>query len=220
VDASEGPLPQTRFVLGKALEAGVPAGGCPEQNRPPRGAAGRGAARAARPPDPRCVRGRARGGGLEPVVCLNKIDRPDARPAEVLDEIYGLFIDLGANEQQLEFPVVYTNARAGTPSRDLATAGTDLRPLFETIVGTLPGPAHDPEAPTQFQANNLGYDDYVGRIAIGRVVAGQLEPGGQYALGRADGTWVPCKLTRVYGWQGVPRPPLERGRAGGRVAVG
>jgi GTP-binding protein len=178
VDASEGPLPQTRFVLGKALEA-----------------------------------------GLEPVVCLNKIDRADARPAEVLDEIYGLFIDLGANEQQLEFPVVYTNARAGIAARDLATAGTDLRPLFETIVGTLPGPVHDPEAPTQFQANNLGYDDYVGRIAIGRVVAGQLEPGGQYALGRADGTWVPCKLTRVYGWQGLRRIELERARAGDIVAV-
>src|SRR5262245_30924671 len=89
VDASEGPLPQTRFVLGKALEA-----------------------------------------GLEPVVCLNKIDRADARPAEVLDEIYGLFIDLGANEQQLEFPVVYTNARAGTATRARAEPGDDLRPLF------------------------------------------------------------------------------------------
>src|SRR5512145_3231050 len=123
VDASEGPLPQTRFVLGKALEAGLP-----------------------------------------PVVCLNKIDRADARPAAVLDEIYGLFIDLGANEQQLDFPVIYTNARAGTATRDLAEPGADLRPLFETISGTLPGPAHDRDAPTQFQANNLGYDDYVGRL--------------------------------------------------------
>src|SRR5262249_45204030 len=147
VDASEGPLPQTRFVLGKALAA-----------------------------------------GLEPVVCLNKIDRADARPAEVLDEIYGLFIDLGASEEQLEFPIVYTVAKAGTATRDLATPGSDLRPLFETIIDTLPGPAHLPDAPTRFQANNLGYDDYVGRLAIGRVRAGSLEAGGQYALCRADGT--------------------------------
>ena len=151
VDASEGPLPQTRFVLGKALEA-----------------------------------------GLEPVVCLNKIDRPDARPAAVLDEIYGLFIDLGATEAQLEFPIVYTNARAGTATLDLAVAGTDLRPLFETMVRALPGPAHDPDAPTQFQANNLSYDDYVGRLAIGRLAAGSLAPGTQYVLCRADGSQVPC----------------------------
>src|SRR5213593_1594015 len=129
VDASEGPLPQTRFVLAKALELGLP-----------------------------------------PVVCLNKIDRADARPAAVLDELYGLFIDLGASETQLEFPVVYTNARAGTASTDLAVTGTDLRPLFEAIVRVLPGQAVEPGAPTQFQANNLDYDDYVGRLAIGRVV--------------------------------------------------
>jgi GTP-binding protein len=178
VDASEGPLPQTRFVLGKALEA-----------------------------------------GLEPVVCLNKIDRADARPAEVLDEIYGLFIDLGANEQQLDFPVIYTNAREGTATRELAAPGKDLRPLFAAIVDTLPGPLHDPAAPTQFQANNLGYDDYVGRIAIGRVRAGSLAPGGQYLLCRGDGTQVPCKLTRVYGWQGLKRAEVERAVAGDIVAV-
>src|SRR5207244_3533310 len=136
VDASEGPLPQTRFVLGKALELGLP-----------------------------------------PVVCLNKIDRADARPAPVLDEIYGLFIDLGAREAQLDFPVVYTNARAGTATLDLAREGTDLRPLFATIVRGLPGPPHDPDAPLRFQANNLGYDDYVGRLAIGRIVSGELVAG-------------------------------------------
>ena len=169
VDASEGPLPQTRFVLGKALEA-----------------------------------------GLAPVVCLNKIDRADARPAEVLDEIYGLFIDLGANEEQLDFPIVYTNARAGTATRDLAVPGTDLRPLFETIVETLPGPAHEPDAPPQFQANNLGYDDYVGRLAIGRVVAGALVAGGQYTLCRTDGSQLPCKVTRLYGWHGLKRVEIEQ----------
>src|SRR5207237_9037607 len=114
VDRSEGPPPQTRFVLGKALEAGLP-----------------------------------------PVVCLNKIDRADARPAAVLDEIYGLFIDLGAREAQLDFPVVYTNARAGTATLDLARAGTDLRPLFAAVVRGLPGPLHDPDAPLRFRATSL-----------------------------------------------------------------
>jgi GTP-binding protein len=178
VDASEGPLPQTRFVLGKALEAGLP-----------------------------------------PVVCLNKIDRADARPAAVLDEIYGLFIDLGASEHQLDFPVVYTNARGGTASTALDTPGTDLRPLFAAVVRSLPGPLHEPDAPTRFQANNLGYDDYVGRLAIGRVVAGALTSGGQYTLCRLDGSQVPCKVTRVYGWQGLKRVEVEQALAGDIVSV-
>ena len=178
VDASEGPLPQTRFVLGKALEAGLP-----------------------------------------PVVCLNKIDRPDARPAAVLDEIYGLFIDLGASEEQLEFPVLYTNARAGTATRELGRESPDLRPLFEAIAGFLPGPPHEPDAPARFQANNLGYDDYVGRLAIGRVVAGALVAGGEYALCRNDGSLAPCKLTHVYAWEGLKRIEVERALAGDIVAV-
>src|SRR5881628_1640448 len=178
VDASEGPLPQTRFVLGKALEAGLP-----------------------------------------PVVCLNKIDRPDARPAAVLDEIYGLFIDLGASEEQLEFPVLYTNARAGTATRDLGGESADLRPLFEAIVGFLPGPLHEPDAPARFQANNLGYDDYVGRLAIGRVVAGELVAGGEYVLCRNDSSQAPCKLTHLYAWQGLKRVETERALAGDIVAV-
>ena len=178
VDASEGPLPQTRFVLGKALEAGLP-----------------------------------------PVVCLNKIDRADARPAAVLDEIYGLFIDLGASEEQLEFPVLYTNARAGTATRELGRESPDLRPLFEAVVGFLPGPPHEPDAPARFQANNLGYDDYVGRLAIGRVVAGALVAGGEYALCRNDGSLAPCKLTHVYAWEGLKRIEVERALAGDIVAV-
>jgi GTP-binding protein len=178
VDASEGPLPQTRFVLSKALEA-----------------------------------------GLVPLVVLNKIDRADARPAAVLDEIYGLFIDLGATEEQLEFPVLYAKARDGTATTDLAVEGTDLRPLFEAIVRHLPGPLHAPDAPTQFQANNLAYDDYVGRLAIGRVVAGELAAGGQYTLCRRDGSQVPCKLTRLYGWRGLKRIEIERAAAGDVVAV-
>jgi len=178
VDASEGPLPQTRFVLSKALEVGLP-----------------------------------------PVVCLNKIDRADARPAAVLDEIYDLFIDLGASEGQLEFPVIYTNARAGTATRDRAAHGEDLRPLFETIVGALPGPLHEPDAPARFQANNLGHDDYVGRLAIGRVVAGELVASGQYTLCRRDGSRVPCKLTHLYAWHGLQRIEVERALAGDIVAV-
>src|SRR6185503_6867360 len=178
VDASEGPLPQTRFVLGKALEL-----------------------------------------GLEPVVCLNKIDRADARPAEVLDEIYGLFIDLGANEEQLGFSIVYTIAKTGTATRDLRTRGTDLQPLFETIVATLPGPLQAPNAPAQFQANNLAYDDYVGRIAIGRVHAGELLASGQYVLCRTDGSQLPCKVTHLYGWHGLKRIEIERAASGDIVAV-
>src|SRR6478672_5890981 len=136
VDASEGPLPQTRFVLKKALEA-----------------------------------------KLTPIVCINKIDRPDARIAEVLDEIYDLFIDLDATEDQLDFPVVYTNARAGTATRHLTQPADNLKPLFDLIVETLPGPVVDPAAPTQFQANNLDYNDYVGRLAIGRIKNGALATG-------------------------------------------
>src|SRR6202795_852578 len=157
VDASEGPLPQTRFVLKKALEAGLP-----------------------------------------PVVCINKIDRPDARVTEVLDEIYDLFIDLDATEEQLEFPVVYTNARAGIAKRALADQSEDLRPLFNLIVSALPGPPCDPAAILQFQVNNLDYNDYVGRLAIGRIVSGELRTASFYTLCRVDGSQIPCKVMQLY----------------------
>lgn len=177
VDASEGPLPQTRFVLKKALEAGLP-----------------------------------------PIVCINKIDRADARVAAVLDEIYDLFIDLDASEDQLDFPVVYTNARAGIATRDLKQSSGDLKPLFDLIVGALPGPLFDPEAATQFQANNLDYSDYVGRLAIGRVKNGKLSPG-VYTLCRVDGTQQPVKVTQVYGWRGLKRLELASAEAGDIVAI-
>jgi GTP-binding protein len=177
VDASEGPLPQTRFVLKKALEARLP-----------------------------------------PIVCINKIDRPDARVAAVLDEIYDLFIDLDASEEQLDFPIVYTNARAGTATRDLKNPGENLQPLFDLIVETLPGPAYDPDAPTQFQANNLDYNDYVGRLAIGRLKNGQLAVG-NYTLCRVDGTQQPVKITQVFGWQGLKRAEIETASAGDIVAL-
>jgi GTP-binding protein len=177
VDASEGPLPQTRFVLKKALEAKLP-----------------------------------------PIVCVNKIDRPDARAAEVLDEIYDLFIDLDATEEQLDFPVVYTNARARTATRDLRQPGNNLQPLFDLIVQTLPGPAFDPALPTQFQANNLDYNDYVGRLAIGRLKSGKLAIG-NYTLCRADGTRQPVKVTQVFGWQGLKRIEVDSVDAGDIVAI-
>ena len=177
VDASEGPLPQTRFVLRKALER-----------------------------------------GLTPIVCINKIDRPDARIAEVLDEVYGLFIDLDATEDQLEFPVVYTVARDGIAKRNLEDDGQDLRPLFEVILSDLPGPEVQPGTPTQFQANNLDYDDYVGRLALGRVVSGELVAGQTYALCGADSVKT-AKLTNLYGWIGLKRINLERATAGDIVAV-
>jgi GTP-binding protein len=178
VDASEGPLPQTRFVLRKALEAGLPA-----------------------------------------VLCINKIDRADARPAEVLDEVYDLFIDLGATEDQLDFPVLYTNARAGVALTNPDAQGADLAPLFEAIIKHLPGPEADAAAPLQFQANNLDYDDYVGRLAIGRLVAGTLNVGATCALSRLDGSRTACKLAHLYGWRGLRRIELAAAQAGDIVMV-
>ncbi len=177
VDASEGPLPQTRFVLKKALEAKLP-----------------------------------------PIVCINKIDRPDARVAAVLDEIYDLFIDLDATEEQLDFPVVYTNARAGTATLDLKQPGENLKPMFELIVNKSPGPVIDPAVPTQFQANNLDYNDYVGRLAIGRVKNGTLAPG-HYTLCRVDGGQQAIKVSQVYGWVGLKRVEVPSAAAGDIAAV-
>jgi GTP-binding protein len=177
VDASEGPLPQTRFVLKKALEAKLP-----------------------------------------PIICINKIDRPDARVAEVLDEIYDLFIDLDATEDQLDFPVIYTNARAGTATRDLKRPGETLKPLFELIVEALPGPLIDAAAVTQFQANNLDYSDYVGRLAVGRVKNGTLAPG-QYTLCRVEGKQELVKVTQVYGWHGLKRVEIPQADGGDIAAI-
>ncbi|MDX2165980.1 MAG: GTP-binding protein, partial [Deltaproteobacteria bacterium] len=178
VDASEGPLPQTRFVLQKALGLGLP-----------------------------------------PVVCINKIDRPDARIGEVVDEVYSLFIDLDATEAQLEFPLIYTNARAGTATRDLAEPGADLRVLFDVMLSALPGPIVDAGQPTQFQCNNLDYNDYVGRLAIGRIKHGALEAGGQFMLCTPEGVQRPVKLTQLYTWKGLKRVETPRAAAGEIVAV-
>src|ERR1700730_9739490 len=141
VDASEGPLPQTRYVLMKALEAKLP-----------------------------------------PIVVINKIDRPDARVQEVLNEIYDLFIDLDAHEDQLDFPVIYTNAKAGIAKTSMEDDSDTLRPLFETIVKNIPPPAGDPEGELQLLVANLDYSDYLGRLAIGRVFAGELHSGDEVAI--------------------------------------
>ena len=133
VDASEGPLPQTRYVLSKALEAGLP-----------------------------------------PIVVINKIDRPDARAQEVINELFDLFIDLDAREDQLDFPILYTNAKLGTATTDPAVPGENLQPLFEAIVKTTPASGGDPEDPLQILVANLDYSDYLGRLAIGRVFNGTL----------------------------------------------
>ena len=179
VDACEGPLPQTRFVLKKALES-----------------------------------------GLVPIVCINKIDRHDARPTEVLDEVYDLFIDLDANESQLDFPVLYTNAREGIALTEPNGTGTDLKPMFEAIIRHLPGPEVDPDESLQFQANNLEYNEYVGRLAIGRVVSGSIAAGVNYSLVPDSTAAASCARSRIFtGGMGSSESSWRRRRAGDIIAV-
>jgi GTP-binding protein len=178
VDASEGPLPQTRYVLRKALERRLP-----------------------------------------PILVINKIDRPDARIQEVLNEVYDLFIDLDATEEQLEFPIVYTNARAGTATRDQAVAGTDLRPLFEAIVDHVPPPHGDPEAALQLYVANLDSSDYVGRIAIGRIFNGRVAIGDMVAVSKLDGTLQITRVTKLYAFEGLKRIDITSAAAGDVVCL-
>ena len=178
VDAAEGPLPQTRFVLKKALEAGLP-----------------------------------------PIVVINKIDRSDARPAEVLDEVYDLFIDLDAAEDQLEFPVLYTNARTGTATTDLKVDSTTLEPLFETILATVPPPRFDPAAGLQFRVAMLDWDDYVGRLIIGRIVNGKVRQAERVSVVHRDGTVEQAKITVLYGYEGLKRVEIQEAGAGDLVAI-
>jgi GTP-binding protein len=178
VDAAEGPLPQTRFVLSKALEA-----------------------------------------GLTPIVVINKIDRSDARPAEVLDEIYSLFIDLDATEAQLDFPVFYAVARAGTCRPSMDAPDGNLALLFEAIVATVPPPAYDPASPLQLLVANLDWDDYVGRLLVGRIVNGRIAKGDQVVLCRLDGSKVAGKVAVLYGFDGLKRTEIEECGPGDIVAV-
>jgi GTP-binding protein len=178
VDASEGPLPQTRFVLRKALEK-----------------------------------------RLTPIVVINKIDRPDARSQEVLNEIYDLFIDLDATEEQLDFPVLYTSARAGTSSLSATEVGTDLRPLFESIINYVPPPRGDAESPLQMLVANLDSSDYLGRIAIGRVFYGRVKVGDAIAVCKLDGTIQHTRVTKLFAFDGLKRIDISDAAAGDIVCL-
>jgi GTP-binding protein len=178
VDASEGPLPQTRFVLRKALERRLP-----------------------------------------PIVVINKIDRQDARAQEVLNEVYDLFIDLDATEELLEFPVLYTNARAGTSSTDPATQEPDLRPLFDAIVRHVPPPRGDSAAGLQVLVANLDSSDYLGRIAIGRVFNGRVRIGDAVSVCKLDGTFQETKVTKLFAFDGLKRVDIEEAAAGDIICL-
>ncbi|MHB8836396.1 MAG: translational GTPase TypA [Candidatus Methylomirabilia bacterium] len=178
VDASEGPLPQTRFVLGKALEK-----------------------------------------KLTPILVINKIDRPDARTKEVLDEVYDLFIDLDAAEDQLDFPVFYCNARKGTCRTSLDGEDQLLIPLLEAIVKTVPAPRYDPELPLQLLVANIDYDDYIGRLIVGRIFNGSIRKDQQAALCRLGGEIVTAKITGLFGQNGLKRIPIAEAGPGDIVAL-
>ena len=178
VDASEGPLPQTRYVLSKALEAKLP-----------------------------------------PIVVINKIDRSDSRISEVLNEVYDLFIDLDATEEQLDFPVIYTNAKAGIARTSLDDGSADLRPLFEAILTAIPPPVGDPEGVLQLLVSNLDYNDYLGRMAIGRVFSGVIRYGDEVGIVKLDGSLQKAQITRMYSFEGLKRVDETTGQPGDILAI-
>src|SRR5881398_1050827 len=178
VDASEGPLPQTRFVLRKALEARLPV-----------------------------------------VLVVNKVDRPDARPEEVVNEVYELFLDLDADESQIEFPIVYANARAGRAGITPDDLAPSLAPLFDTLLATIPPPAYDPGHPLQALVTNLDASPYVGRLALLRIRHGTLRRGAQIAWCRADGTIENARVTELLITEALDRVPAEEAGPGEIVAL-
>ena len=178
VDASEGPLPQTRFVLRKALERGLP-----------------------------------------PIVVINKIDRTDARAQAVLNEIYDLFIDLDATDDQLDFPVLYTNAKEGTATVDLAAPGADLRPLFQAVIDRTPAPRGSVDKPLQALVANLDSSDYLGRLAIGRVFQGKVKVGDPIAVCKLDGSITRTTVTKLYTFEGLKRVDTEAASAGDIICL-
>ena len=178
VDASEGPLPQTRYVLRKALEAKLP-----------------------------------------PIVVINKIDRSDARPQEVLNEVYDLFIDLDAAEDQLDFPVLYCISKNGIAQESLDGTSENLQPLFEAILQAIPAPAGDPNGTLQLLVANLDYSEYHGRLALGRIFSGTLHRGDEVVVAKLDGTLELTRITKLYGFKGLERTDLESAEAGDIVAI-
>lgn len=178
VDAFEGPMPQTKFVLKKALEL-----------------------------------------NLQPIVVVNKIDRPDARAAEVIDEVFDLFIDLGANDEQLDFPVIYASARAGLAKREMEDDSRDLQPLFEVIREHIPAPEGDPDGPLQMLITSLDYDPYLGRLVIGRISRGKVKAGSGLALIRHDETMVSARAAKLFVFQGLNRIEVAEATVGEIVAL-
>jgi len=178
VDASEGPLPQTRFVLKKALEFNLP-----------------------------------------PILVINKIDRPDARIQEVLNEVYDLLIDLDATEQQLEFPIVYTNAKLGIAKLHPDEDAKDLRCLFELILHAVPPPEGDEQGPLKLLVTKIDYNDYVGRLAIGRIFSGSVKAGDRVSMIKGRGAPVEIKVASLYGFKGLERVEIKEARAGDIVAL-
>src|SRR6185436_16827579 len=178
VDASEGPLPQTRFVLRKALERRLP-----------------------------------------PMVVINKIDRPDARVQEVLNEIYDLFIDLDATEDQLDFPVIYASAKAGTASMSMEEPGVDFRPLFDAIIKHVPAPRGKLDGPLQILVANLDSSDYLGRIAVGRVFNGTVKLNDPVTVCKLDGSFHDTRITKLFAFDGLKRVEVEQAAAGDIVCL-
>ena len=180
VDAYEGTMPQTRFVLKKALEAGV-----------------------------------------KPIVVINKIDRPGARPKEVLDEVLELFIELGASDEQLDFPVVYASALNGTSSyeSDPAKQEETMDPIFDTIVKNIPAPVDNSEEPLQFQITMLDWDDYVGRIGVGRIYRGKVKVGDNITVMKRDGSTQNFRVTKLFGYFGLKRNEIQEAKAGDIIAI-
>jgi GTP-binding protein len=178
VDAAEGPLPQTKFVLRKALEL-----------------------------------------DLKPIVVINKIDRKDARPAEALNEVYDLFISLGANDEQIDFPVVYTNAKRGIAKYSLDQENHDLTPLFDTIIRYIPEPPHDAEPPFQMLVMNIEYNDYIGRLGIGRIFRGTIKDGAPMRVVHKDGRVEDARITKIYTFDGLKRNEVVEASAGEIIAL-
>jgi GTP-binding protein len=178
VDAAEGCLPQTRFVLRKALEARLPA-----------------------------------------IAVVNKIDRQDARPEEVVNEIYELFLDLDATDEQIEFPILYSVSREGTAKRLLTDDSTSLRPLFDQIVETIPAPKQIRNDSLQLLVANLDYSEYVGRLAIGRIFSGEIALGDQVSVAKPDGSFQKVRVSQLYAFEGLKREPIQRAGFGEIVAL-